>query len=165
MNNHKDKFFLLLNITIYCIINMLSLLLLKGDIKEIFMKRLIVSIVIISYFVFLSGCKNNSEIKRWSCEFTILENSDEIILSETVLHTNTGKLCVQNRTKLDIKLYLFDNKEMTHPVHELYIPVGGACDMYQLDKETDYYVGVQANSTTTTEATIIISEEIISEPY
>lgn len=132
--------------------------------KHVFLK-IILSFVV--YAVLLSGCSAKAlsdSGKRWKCTVKIPANSKEIVLSDEIIQTDTGELSLQNQTGEDIIWYLYeDGGEEASYVREL--AEGGAATQYQLEKDVDYRIGIQADIAEEKELTVVISEKPNGEPY
>ncbi|MFI3169243.1 MAG: hypothetical protein R3Y06_04785 [Faecalibacterium sp.] len=132
------------------------------------MKKVVVLLTtfIIAVIIVLTFAKDATvEQIKWDCSVIIPENSDQIIFSETLIKTNTGELNIQNQSGVDITLYLYDSQDKTEIVRELYMQTGAAGILYQIDTNREYCIGIQSDTSSTVEVTIIISNVSDTDPY
>ncbi|WP_147348018.1 hypothetical protein [Clostridium sp. AM58-1XD] len=117
----------------------------------------------------LSGCEKEKEGRTWDCTVTIPQNSDEIVLSNTVVQTDSGELSMQNHGDVDMMWFLYEIDgeaiQVEKPAARMEIKAGGAGTMFQLDRKKDYAVGIQADSPVERKVTVIVSEYPNSDPY
>lgn len=123
-------------------------------------------LIVILAALFLIACSpRNKEGKKWDCTVTIPENSNEIVLSDTLIKTTSGELNIQNHTDLDIIWYLYDSENIEEPVGQMNVKPAGAGVLYQLEADIQYRVGIQADSSSERDVTVIVAEYPNSEPY
>jgi len=118
----------------------------------------------------LCGCarlKHVEELTKWDCSVPCVEESTEdsfvINYSDVKFASSTGVLTFQNRNDFDIIVYLLNNRRE----HDRVIEVGaGGCSVhYDIDKNTEFTVGIHADVEEDTEIKLMVYDGEGAEVY
>lgn len=130
--------------------------------------RRIVSIICICS-IMLCACSNLKDVKeldKWDCTVECAKNStpDSYIItySNEKIVPSTGVLTFQNQNDFDIKIHLLADR-IGEEVLE--IAAGGVTVQYQLDKETEYTLGIHADVEEGTEIKVMVYDGERAETF
>lgn len=128
------------------------------------MKKKLHVFLICSCMLILAGCakvKLVDEPIQWDCSVSCAEVSTEgsflidyISLSDVKVSSSTGTLTFQNQNDFDIIVYLLNDNGQ----HEREIEIGaGGCSVhYEIDKNTEFTVGIHADVEADTEIKLMV---------
>ena len=113
-----------------------------------------------------SNLKHAKELDKWDCTVECAQNStpDSYIItySNEKIVPSTGVLTFQNQNDFDIKVHLLANR-VGEEVLE--IAAGGVTVQYQLDKETEYTLGIHADVEEGTEIKVMVYDGERAETF
>lgn len=113
----------------------------------------------------LCGCanlKHAKELTKWDFSVPCVEESTEdsfvIIYNDEKFTSSTGVLTFQNCNDFDIVVYLLNDRVIE-------IGAGGSSVQYDIDKNTEFTIGIHADVEVDTEIKLIVYDGEESELY
>ena len=138
----------------------------KGDASMI--KKLYI-FLICSCMLILCGCarlQHEEELTKWDCSVPCVEESTEdsfvINYCDIKFASSTGVLTFQNHNDFDIIVYLLNGGEHDRVIE---ISAGGCSVQYDIDKNTEFTVGIHADVEADTEIKLMVYDGEATEVY